>query len=347
MVSTEQIGAYRVTQVIATGRTSCVLAARSQGPAGFTQPVALKVLLDDAARSHELQRDFAQEARAAARVYHPHLVQVHGLVEQRDRNVLVMELVRGWSLRSLAATLALTQRVAAADVVAALVRDAALGAHALHEAGVLHRNLSPDNLMVSAVGCVKIVDFGAASLELLERVRPQSRPAFDPDYAAPEAALGLRVDRPCDVYSLGVVLHELCTGALPATGGGGPRVRGASGAHPQVQVDALPDGLGAVIERALRYGATDRFASAADLAEALDDVAEHHRWRASPARIGEYLAGIFATRAAAARATAAAQRAGQDAGAAAPQRQLSAAAQPASRAPVASPASSRPIEEWQ
>lgn len=296
MERSERIGAYRVTDVLASGTVSTVLSAVSDGAAGFARPVALKALRGDAARSRELASDFVHEARAAACLDHPNVVQVHGFIEERDRNFLVMELVRGWSVRAMTATLALTRRRAAHEIAVALVRDAAWAAHALHDVGVLHRNLSPDNLLVSAGGHLKIIDFGAASWELVERVRARPAPALDVAYAAPETTLGLRADRPCDVYSLGAVLHELCTGAPPPAGTGWPRWRGTGEAGALGDDHDLPAGLAEVIERALRYAPQERFATAADLATALDEVAARHGWRTGAPAIGNYLALTFATR---------------------------------------------------
>jgi serine/threonine-protein kinase len=289
----EIIGPYRITELLAQGSTSYVVAAQNEGPGGFTMPVALKTLRSAFARSPASARDFLFEARAAASVVHPHIAQVHGLVEERDRLFLVMELVRGWSVRALCATLALTRRVCAYEVAVALVRHAAQAVHALHDVGVLHRNLSPDNLLVSSTGHIKLIDFGAASWDLIVRVRAStSPPVVDAAYSAPEVALGLPADRPCDVYTLGAVLHELCLGAPPAALGW-PNWRGAGVAPP---TDGLPDGLGAVIERALRYAAGERFASAADLAQALEEVAARNRWRAAPPSIAAYMQRTFATR---------------------------------------------------
>jgi serine/threonine-protein kinase len=288
----ERIGPYRITEMLAQGSTSYVVAALNEGPGGFTMPVALKTLRSSFARSPSSARDFLFEARAAAAIVHPHIAQIHGLVEERDRLFLVMEHVRGWSLRALCATLALTRRCCAYEVAVALVRHAALAVHALHDVGVLHRNLSPDNLLVSTTGHIKLIDFGAASWDLIVRVRAGTSPVVDAAYSAPEVSLGLTSDRPSDVYTLGAVLHELCLGAPPAALGW-PNWRGAGVAPP---TEGLPDGLGAVIERALRYAASERFASDADFSQALEEVAARHRWRASPPSIAAYLERTFATR---------------------------------------------------
>jgi serine/threonine protein kinase len=289
----ERIGPYRITELLAQGSTSYVVAALNEGPGGFTMPVALKTLRSSFARSPSSARDFLFEARAAAALVHPHIAQVHGLVDERDRLFLVMEHVRGWSLRGLCATLALTRRTCAFEIAVALVRHAAQAAQALHDVGVLHRNLSPDNLLVSSTGHIKLIDFGAASWDLIVRVRAStSPPMVDSAYAAPEVSLGLAADRPSDVYTLGAVLHELCLGAPPAALGW-PNWRGAGVAPP---TDGLPDGLGAVIERALRYAPQERFATAGDFSHALEEVAARHRWRASPTMIAAYCARTFATR---------------------------------------------------
>jgi serine/threonine-protein kinase len=148
---------------------------------------------------------------------------------------------------------------------------------------------------------VKIIDFGAASWELAARGSARPSPPRDLSYAAPEVPQGLDLERPSDVYSLGAVLHEICSTALPPASSAWPRRRGAVQPGEPGLDDLLPEGLGAVLDRALRHAPHERFATAADFAEALDDVAAHHRWRTTPAHIGEYLAQTFATGAHAAR----------------------------------------------
>ncbi|KAB2898494.1 MAG: protein kinase, partial [Kofleriaceae bacterium] len=97
----ERIGPYRITELLAQGSTSYVVAAMHEGPGGFTAPAALKTLRSTFARSPASARDFLFEARAAAAVVHPHIAQVHGLVEDRDRMFLAMELVRGETVRAI------------------------------------------------------------------------------------------------------------------------------------------------------------------------------------------------------------------------------------------------------
>jgi len=288
----ERIGSYRITELLAQRTTADVYAAVGEGPGGYAQPVAVKALRTSIARSASHLPQFLHEARAAAAVYHPNIVQAHGLVEEDDRYYLVMELVRGWTVRALAATLALRRRAIAVDVAVAIVRDAASGAHALHTAGLIHRNLSPENLMIAAGGHVKIIDFGCATWEVTERAHPTPLPQLDVGCASPEAAMGQRVDRRGDVYTLAAVLHELITGAPPAAGAGWPRWRGSSPSRTAPRSD-VPEALTAVIDRALRYDPEDRHDAAGDFAEALEEVEVQQGWRTSPAALGAYLAQTF------------------------------------------------------
>lgn len=240
----ERIGPYRMIDVIAQGATSVVLGGIYEGPAGFSAPVAIKTLRTDALRSPVRVRDFVHEARAAAHVVHPNIAQIHALLDEPGLPLLVMERVRGWSVRALIATAALRGRPIPHERVVELVGAAALAAHALHEAGLIHGHLTPDNLLVTTTGYVKVIDFGAAR--------------WDGDRAA-------------DVYALGALLRELCAGPPSSA-------------------------LRAVIARALRGHPGEQFATTADLAQALDDIAADHGWRASPPATARLLARTFGVR---------------------------------------------------
>jgi len=284
---------HRLGSLLANGVTSEIWSAVRLGPGGFTQDVALKTLAPYHARSPTHVRAFLHEARAAAHVRHPNVVSTHELLDVDGRYWLSMERIVGWPLRAIGATLALTRRRLPFEVAVAIVRDAAAGAHAIHEAGLVHRHLTPENLMVAAAGHAVVIDFGCASWELTEQVRfTAPLDPLEPAYASPQMLAHQRVDRRTDVYSLGAILFELCTGEAPPSVPG----RSALGVRGQGWRVGLPIGLDHVLERALDPDLPGRCESAADLADALDRVAGRHRWHVPRSQLGGYLQAVFSGR---------------------------------------------------
>jgi hypothetical protein len=283
------ISNHRLESVIAHGVTSELWSAVRLGPGGFAQTVALKTLTPLHAASPPHVRAFLNEARAAGHVHHPNVVKTHEVIEEDGRYWLSMDLVRGWSLRSIIATLRLTRRLMPLEVAVALVRDAASGIHAIHTAGLLHRHISPDNTMASAQGHAVILDFGNAAWQLAEQVRfTPPLTELDRAYASPQMVAKQRVDVRTDVYSLGAVLHELVTGEAPPSAGGRQVFIAPSSWRPD-----LPPALEGIIGRTLDNGPAGRFASALELAQVLDSVATQERWTVNPSQVAAYLANVF------------------------------------------------------
>jgi serine/threonine-protein kinase len=169
--------------------------------------VAMKVVHD----LPEPQRlRFEQEARAAARISNPNVVQVFDVGGDEERAWIVMELIEGPTLD--AAPLDLAGKLAALE-------KAARAAHYIHERGIVHRDLKPSNIVVSASGEPKIVDFGIAHVEDAQRRLTVTGTILGtPEYMAPEQVQGKPTDARTDVYALGAILHELLSGRPPYTG---------------------------------------------------------------------------------------------------------------------------------
>jgi len=282
---------HRLVNVIAHGATSEIWSAVRLGPGGFAQMVALKTLSPHHARVPALVRAFLGEARAAARVHHPNVVLTHELIDIGGHYWLSMELIRGWTIRSVTATMRITRRPVRFDIAVAIVSAAARGVQAIHEAGLLHRHLTPDNLLVSCSGHSQVIDFGSSAWQLAEHVR--FTPPFgdiEPAYASPQMLGRQRVDLRTDVYSLGALLYELVAGEPPPSPLG--RQQSVIVAPSSWRAD-IPPALEAVIERALEGDPASRFASARELEQALEMVSLRHGWYATPTHVTAFLGEIF------------------------------------------------------
>jgi predicted Ser/Thr protein kinase len=177
--------------------------------------VALKELPPELKADEALCQRFRQEARVLARLTHPNIVQVYDLVESDDRMWMAMELVQGCSLAEL-----LEQRGALpVDEVVELGVAMARAMEFAHGSGVIHRDFKPENVMVTASGVPKVMDFGIAKLmQRAPELTQEGSILGSPAYMSPEQAAGRPADARADVYAFGVTLYEMSTGSTPFTG---------------------------------------------------------------------------------------------------------------------------------
>ena len=174
--------------------------------------VALKQIKPEAAREPRIRRRFLREARAAARLCHPTVVQVHDIVQAEGCDWIVMELAEGQSLRSL-----LQRGPLDVEMVLSLGVELAAGLTVAHEQGVIHRDLKSDNVVLTAEGRAKILDFGLAKDLILEdsSVSKVGQLIGTPRSMSPEQATGQSVDHRSDLFSFGILLYEMLTGRSP------------------------------------------------------------------------------------------------------------------------------------
>ena len=284
----ESVGRYRVLALLGVGGMGQVYLAEDPH---LGRKVALKLLPRALSTDPDRLRRFEQEARAASALSHPNVCVVHEVGDAAGgRRYIAMEHVPGESLRQLVA------RHVAADLrlplhqVIDIAQQIAAGLEAAHAAGVVHRDVKPENVIVRPDGLVKVLDFGLAKTELpasLEGGRGQSA-RTEPgmvlgtvQYMSPEQARGLLVDARTDVWSVGAVLYEMLTGRPPFAGETASDVLVAVlGRQPPPLRDLPPPvspALEHVVHRALQKDRTLRFPHAAELRRALqrawDEVA--------------------------------------------------------------------------
>lgn len=292
---------YRILRRIAGGGMGETFLATRSGPAGFSRHVALKrIHIDAAADPHAIER-FLAEARIAAQLRHSNIVAVHDLGRTDDGWFLVMEYVAGVTVAQIIQRCAALERPAPPAIAAGIGVGVCRGLAFAHDRGVIHRDISPDNLMVAFTGDVKIVDFGiarAAPVDLQVASEPAGAGARGGrftradgvvgklPYAAPERLAGAPAAPRSDLFSLGVVLYELLAGRRPFAG---PTHEDEAR---QILTESylplrrlrpdVPAALEAVVDRALARRAGGRPDSAAAMAGALSAVLDQIG-RADPA----------------------------------------------------------------
>lgn len=215
-----RLGRFEVVGLLATGGMAEILLARIHGPSGFERPVVIKRILPHLARLPEFRTMFTDEARLVARIFHENVVQVHELGAEGDELFLVMEYLEGESAGGL--TRRLVGRGAELEpwLGAHIVAEACAGLHAAHELdgdtgeplGLVHRDISPQNLFVTYSGGTKVLDFGIAKAADRSTKTKTGHVKGKFQYMSPEQCLGESVDRRSDIFSLGIVLYELTTG---------------------------------------------------------------------------------------------------------------------------------------
>ncbi|HET7505434.1 MAG TPA: protein kinase [Kofleriaceae bacterium] len=302
-----RLGRYLVLKHLASGGMADVLLGRSEGIEGFQRHVVLKRIRPEHARDQRFIRMFVDEARVAANLHHQHIVQVHDVGAAAGEYFIAMEYIHGEDVRTILSTASRVHAHVPLGYAIAIVAAAAAGLHYAHERrgadkrtlGIVHRDVSPSNILVGYDGSIKIVDFGIAKAAMRQETRSGALKG-KVSYMSPEQCKGEPVDRRSDVYSLGVVLYELATTTRLFKGDNDylvmDQIVNGRVPVPRVRRPDLPAELSAIIMRAIAPDPERRYFTADELYVALEQFATKTGLMASTSAVAAYMRKQFGDR---------------------------------------------------
>jgi predicted Ser/Thr protein kinase len=282
----EKLSGHKILAEIGSGGMGRVLLAVDRA---LGRKVAIKTLASRYADDAQLQARFMGEARALARVSHPHIVRIYNLGPAGEPPHFVMEYLEGAPLTRVAAALTFHQR-------AELMRKVVLAADFLHTQGIIHRDLKPANILVGPDLEPKLLDFGLAlDVEAHQRLSKVGEVAGTPEYLSPEQASGVHLDARSDVFTLGAILYELLTGAAPFRADNTRdllrRIREEEPVLPRRRDPSIPKDLQNICLKALEKAPENRYATAREMADDLRRYLAQEAVLAEPAAYSRLIAG--------------------------------------------------------
>ncbi len=278
-----QLADFEIIRRLGAGGMAEVFLAKKRGAEGTYKLLVVKRILPQFGSSRRFRSMFAEEAQLATRLNHPNIVQVYDFQDYGEEGQLLsMEYVEGPDLRKVIRAARTNHQKIPPYIAAWVVAEVAKGLHYAHERRdesgspleIVHRDVSPQNILLSFEGAVKVADFGIASANLF-REEPgvlKGKTA----YMSPEQARAEKADRRTDIYSLGVVFHELLTGRPLHGAADGPElleaVRAGQVEPPSTFARDLPPELEQTVMRALAKNADERYQTARELAGAITRI---------------------------------------------------------------------------
>ncbi len=313
-----RFGSYLLFDRIGRGGMADIYLARAETGIGVARRVVVKQILPALSGNASFARLLIDEAKLVAGLRHANIAQVLDLGREDERLFIAMEYVEGFDLNQLLRTLSQRRIALPAEFALFVIREMLAALDFAHRAGdgrgqplgIVHRDVSPSNVLISFEGEVKLCDFGIAkalggpqapteSAELAStdtRAGERSRIAGKAAYMSPEHARGDQLDARADIFSAGIVLWELCAGRRLYRGSEAKMVELAKeGAVPPLPDRGLPqqDELQAVLDRALAFTPGERFPSAGEMLRAVDEYAMRAKLLASQLRFASFLSEHF------------------------------------------------------
>ena len=300
-------GKYEIVGPLATGGMADLFLARQRGPSGFETLAVVKRIRPHLAANQEFVRLFLDEARLAAQLRHPNVVSVYDAGQERGEYFFVMEYVHGRDLRALLDVAAGHGRVITVDEAISIAVGVCAGLHHAHERtdpggrplGIVHRDISPSNVLIGFEGAVKLADFGIAKATQAASKEPGTNSLRGKvSYMSPEQCLALPLDRRADLYALSVVLYELTVGARPH--GEAPseflalkQTLEAPIRPPSALRPGYPEELERIVLRGLERDRDKRWWSAREMQLELEGFARRRQLAVSPVTVQKLMEELF------------------------------------------------------
>ncbi len=285
VIAGEKIGRYTLLGKLAAGGMAEVFLAKQEGPEGFAKTVVIKRILPQLASDTHFIQMFLNEARLAALLNHPNVVSIYelGQDEASGSYFMAMEWIEGCNLKRLIQAASKRGALPPAVVTAHIIADACAGldfAHNLKSSDgkaldIVHRDISPQNILITYGGVVKVVDFGIAKATQSESLTQHGQLKGKFSYMAPELLMGGSIDKRADVWALGVTLYWMMCGSKPFSGDSEgqlvQRILYEEPPPPNKRV-LVPENCMAIINKALKKNLDERYDSARAMQRDLEEV---------------------------------------------------------------------------
>ena len=304
MIAGERIGRYTLLGKLAAGGMAEVFLAKQEGPEGFAKTVVIKRILPQLAADPHFIQMFLNEARLAALLNHPNVVSIYelGLDEGSGSYFMAMEWIEGCNLKRLIQAASKRGQLPPPVVTAHIIADACAGLDFAHNLkgsdgkplDIVHRDISPENILITYGGLVKVVDFGIAKATQSESLTQHGQLKGKFSYMAPELLMGGTIDKRADVWALGVTLYWMLCGSKPFSGDSEgqlvQRILYEEPPPPNKRVQ-VPEDCMAIVNKALKKNLDERYESARAMQRDLEEVVANSKALASV--VTDYVGDLF------------------------------------------------------
>lgn len=304
----EEYGSYQLLKRLATGGMAEIYLAKQSGPEGFEKLLVVKRILPHLSENEEFVKMFLDEARIAARLNHPNIAQIYNLGAVEESYFIAMEYIHGEDLRRVWKRTQELGQAMPVPLVCRVIMEICAGLDYAHNKadptgkplGIVHRDISPQNVLLTFDGGVKIVDFGIAKAVIQASQTRSGVLKGKYSYMSPEQAAGKRLDRRTDIFALGVIFHELLTGSrLFKRGTDVETLTAVSECKvpaPSSVNARLSKALDDVVLRALAKDPAERYPDAVSFQIAIENWLVSHKLPSSSAHLSTFMKEIYAER---------------------------------------------------